>query len=217
MNNTNPSQPPVKTTPTNLTSKPSEFWTVFLLSLFLGIFGAHRFYARKFKSGAIQLVTLGFCGIWSLVDVVTILLSKFKNSAGVLYRNPKPKVSWGIFAAVCILGIISGANENQTSGAGGGSGSSSSSSRSSWGSSDEKRLVGTYESAEPPYVLRLSYGGSVSMQNLQSNDRHDGKWFIKDGSLVTVWDSNGSETTYDINSDGSFKSSHGILFVKTQQ
>ena len=56
----------------------------------------------------------------------------------------------------------------------------------------------------------------VAMENLESGGRYSGKWSIRDDVLVTIWDSNGSKTTYDINSDGSFKSSHGILFVKTQ-
>lgn len=111
-------------------SKPSEFWAVFLLSLFLGIFGVHRFYARKFKSGTIQLLTCGGLGIWSFIDVIVILLSKFKSSTGVLYQNPKPKVAWGIFAAVCILGFISAAADKQSGGGGSGGGSSSSHSSS---------------------------------------------------------------------------------------
>ena len=114
------------------TAKPSEFWTVFLLGLFLGVFGIHRFYARKFKSGIVQLVTFGGLGIWTFIDVITILLSKFKNSNGVVFTNPKPKVAWGIFAAVCILGIISEANDKETgSGSRGGSSSSHSSSHKS--------------------------------------------------------------------------------------
>ena len=78
-------------------------------------------------------------------------------------------------------------------------------------------MTGIYQSVTPPYVLQLSYGGRTAMENLESGGRYSGKWSAQDGVLVTIWDSNGSKTTYDINSDGSFKSSHGILFVKTQQ
>ena len=88
--------------------------------------------------------------------------------------------------------------------------------KSSWGSSQEKKMAGIYQSVTPPYVLQLSYGGRTAMENLESGSRYSGKWSAQDGVLVTIWDSNGSKTTYDINSDGSFKSSHGILFVKTQ-
>jgi TM2 domain-containing membrane protein YozV len=123
--------PPMSSVSTSTTdSKASEFWMVFLLGLFLGVFGVHRFYARKFKSGIIQLLTFGGLGIWSFVDVVTILLGKFKSSTGVLYRNPKPKVAWSIFAVVLILGIVAQAgnskNDNSISSNSGYSSSSSS-------------------------------------------------------------------------------------------
>lgn len=88
--------------------------------------------------------------------------------------------------------------------------------KSSWGSSQEKKMTGIYQSVTPPYVLQLAYGGRTAMENLESGGRYSGKWSAQDGVLVTIWDSNRSKTTYDINSDGSFKSSHGILFVKTQ-
>ena len=120
-------------TASTIDSKASEFWTVILLGLFLGVFGAHRFYARKFKSGIVQLFTFGGLGIWSFIDVIVILLSKFKNSTGVVYRNPKPKVAWGVFAAVCILGFISAASDKQT-----GSGSSRGGSHSSYSGSSHK-------------------------------------------------------------------------------
>ena len=77
-------------------------------------------------------------------------------------------------------------------------------------------MTGIYQSVTPPYVLQLSYGGRTAMENLESGSRYSGKWSAQDGVLVTIWDSNGSKTTYDINAEGSFKSSHRILFVKTQ-
>ena len=94
--------------------------------------------------------------------------------------------------------------------------SSSSSPKPSWGSGQEKKMTGIYQSVTPPYVLQLSYGGKAALEGLDSGNRYSGKWSVQDGVLMTIWDSNGSKTTYDINSDGSFKSSHGILFVKTQ-
>jgi TM2 domain-containing membrane protein YozV len=103
-----------QTTTSSTNSKASEFWTVFLLGLFLGVFGVHRFYARKFKSGIVQLLTFGGLGIWSFIDVITILLGKFKNSAGVVFRNPKPKVAWSIFVVICLLGMISAAGNSKT-------------------------------------------------------------------------------------------------------
>jgi TM2 domain-containing membrane protein YozV len=133
MNEGKLSQPAMSIPPVTLTSttdsKSSEFWTVFLLGLFLGVFGVHRFYARKFKSGIVQLLTFGGLGVWSFIDVISILLGKFRNAQGIVFKNPKPKVAWSVFAVVCLFGIVSAASnpktDNSTSGSFGSSSSNS--------------------------------------------------------------------------------------------
>jgi TM2 domain-containing membrane protein YozV len=81
-------------------STPGEFWNVFLLAMFLGALGAHRFYAGKTQSAIIMLLTGGGCGIWSLIDIIMILAGMFQNQNGMVYRNPQPALSFGIFAVV---------------------------------------------------------------------------------------------------------------------
>lgn len=49
-------------------------WVVFLLCLFLGVFGAHRFYERKIWTGLLYLFTGGLFGIGVLVDLIRIFL-----------------------------------------------------------------------------------------------------------------------------------------------
>lgn len=44
----------------------------YALWLFLGLFGAHRFYLRDNVGGVIQLLTMGGFGIWWLVDIALI-------------------------------------------------------------------------------------------------------------------------------------------------
>ena len=56
------------------------------------------------------------------------------------------------------------------------------------------------ESRTPPCVLQLSFGGRAAMENLESGSRYSGKASAQAGMLVTIWDSNRSKTTYDINS-----------------
>ena len=50
-------------------------WVAFLLCLFLGYFGAHKFYEGKVGMGILYLLTAGLIGIGWLIDCI-ILLTK---------------------------------------------------------------------------------------------------------------------------------------------
>jgi TM2 domain-containing membrane protein YozV len=53
-----------------------------LLCFFLGVFGAHRFYAGKIGTGILELLTFGGLGIWWLVDMILILTGSFRDGEG---------------------------------------------------------------------------------------------------------------------------------------
>ncbi len=47
-------------------------WLVFVLCLFLGVFGVHRFYEKKIGTGVLFLCTFGIVGIGVIVDLINI-------------------------------------------------------------------------------------------------------------------------------------------------
>lgn len=68
--------------------KSDKEWLVtLLLSLFLGTIGVHRFYVGKIGTGILQLITLGGCGVWTLIDIIMIITGNFKDKDGNVIQN----------------------------------------------------------------------------------------------------------------------------------
>jgi TM2 domain-containing membrane protein YozV len=59
-----------------------------ILAILLGGLGIHRFYLGYTTIGIIQLLTLGGCGIWALIDLIMIITGDLKPADGSEY-NPK--------------------------------------------------------------------------------------------------------------------------------
>lgn len=53
-----------------------------LLSIFLGGLGVDRFYTGHTGLGIAKLLTLGGCGIWSIIDIIMIAMNKRTDSNG---------------------------------------------------------------------------------------------------------------------------------------
>lgn len=66
-----------------------RFLPTLLLCWFVGVFGIHRFYTGHTTIGILQLLTLGGCGIWTIIDLVIIISGNFKDSYGnsIRYNN----------------------------------------------------------------------------------------------------------------------------------
>lgn len=65
----------------SIAPKESRSWLVtLLLCIFLGGLGAHRFYTGYIGIGIVQLLTVGGCGIWTLIDLISILCNQYKTA-----------------------------------------------------------------------------------------------------------------------------------------
>ena len=63
------------------------FVPALLLCLFLGGVGLHRFYVGKVGTGILMLFTLGGLGIWTLIDIVMIVVGSFRDKQGLTLRR----------------------------------------------------------------------------------------------------------------------------------
>ncbi len=70
-----------------ITEQRTKWITCLLLCWFLGVFGVHRFYTGHTALGVIQLLTLGGCGIWVLIDFIIIVSGNFKDAQGNPIKN----------------------------------------------------------------------------------------------------------------------------------
>ena len=66
----------------SLSSSQQDWLVALLLCFFIGIIGAHRFYVGKIGTGVLMVFTLGGLGIWTFIDLILIIVGKFKNKDG---------------------------------------------------------------------------------------------------------------------------------------
>jgi TM2 domain-containing membrane protein YozV len=65
-------------------ARPSDrnWWVAVCLSVFLGVFGADRFYLGYTWSAVFKLATFGGVGLWYVIDLVLLFLGKLSDADG---------------------------------------------------------------------------------------------------------------------------------------
>jgi len=65
-----------------INSGKKDFITTIILAVFVGTFGVHRFYTGNIGIGVLQLLTLGGCGIWQIIDIILIATGDYRDGNG---------------------------------------------------------------------------------------------------------------------------------------
>ncbi len=89
---------------------PKDFLTTWLLSLFLGVVGADRFYLGKIGTGVAKLVTVGGLGIWALIDLLLTLTGNATDRDHLKVRGTRQQVTIASLVSVALIvaGAVSG-------------------------------------------------------------------------------------------------------------
>jgi len=89
--------------------KQRSYVATLLLSFFLGGLGIHRFYTGYIGLGILQLITLGGCGIWALIDFIRICFNNFKDAHGqelAEYNKTLGMTFFYVWVALVILSVV---------------------------------------------------------------------------------------------------------------
>jgi hypothetical protein len=66
-------------------SNPKSQIIALILVIFVGTIGIHRFYLGYTTIGILQILTLGGCGIWTLIDLIRIITGDLGPADGSAY------------------------------------------------------------------------------------------------------------------------------------
>lgn len=53
-----------------------------ILCILVGSLGVHRFYTGNIVTGVLMLITLGGCGVWTIIDLIMIAANTYRDGNG---------------------------------------------------------------------------------------------------------------------------------------
>lgn len=82
-----------------------DYLVAWLLSYFLGTFGADRFYMGEIGLGFAKLLTLGGCGFWALIDWIIIMAGARKDKQGRPLANRQKNLKTSVIVLIVSIAI----------------------------------------------------------------------------------------------------------------
>lgn len=68
---------------TSLLPPYEDRWLIALiLCILVGSLGVHRFYTGNIVTGVLMLITLGGCGVWTIIDLIMIAANTYRDGNG---------------------------------------------------------------------------------------------------------------------------------------
>lgn len=90
----------------NLQGEKRSYPVTLILCFLLGGIGAHRFYTGYIGLGVLQLLTAGGCGIWYLIDLLSIVFGKYKDSNGQELEGYNKNLGYAILGVLALIIIL---------------------------------------------------------------------------------------------------------------
>lgn len=68
--------------PASNRAKEDRWLIALILCILVGSLGVHRFYTGNIVTGVLMLITLGGCGIWTIIDLIMIAANTYRDGNG---------------------------------------------------------------------------------------------------------------------------------------
>lgn len=68
--------------PTSNRTNEDRWLIALILCILVGSLGVHRFYTGNIVTGVLMLITLGGCGVWTIIDLIMIAANTYRDGNG---------------------------------------------------------------------------------------------------------------------------------------